>query len=251
MGPLLADAKLLGQRTGEMHLALASDPGHPVFGTETVSTLQMRSVYQSIRSTVKTSIAVLKRRRSQLHEADAAQVDELIEAENTLLDQIKAVMSEKITIDRIRIHGDYHLGQVLYTGKDFVIIDFEGEPQRPLSERRLKRLALRDVAGMVRSFHYALLMASRQVDESGWDDGSRQHLVGWTHTIHRWLAAEFVNAYRSAVEGSPIVPTDETHFRELLDVLIIEKAAYELEYEVNNRPDFVNVPLSGILDTLR
>ena len=251
MGPLLADAKLLGQRTGEMHLALASDPGHPVFGTETVSTLQMRSVYQSIRSTVKTSIAVLKRRRSQLHEADAAQVDELIEAENTLLDQIKAVMSEKITIDRIRIHGDYHLGQVLYTGKDFVIIDFEGEPQRPLSERRLKRLALRDVAGMVRSFHYALLMASRQVDESGWDDGSRQHLVDWTHTIHRWLAAEFVNAYRSAVEGSPIVPTDDTHFRELLDVLIIEKAAYELEYEVNNRPDFVSVPLSGILNTLR
>ena len=251
MGPLLADVKLLGQRTGEMHLALASDPGHSVFGTETVSTLQMRSVYQSIRSTVKTSIALLKRRRSQLHEADAAQVDELIEAENTLLDQIKAVMSEKIIIDRIRIHGDYHLGQVLYTGKDFVIIDFEGEPQRPLSERRLKRLALRDVAGMVRSFHYALLMASRQVDESGWDDGSRQHLVDWTHTIHRWLAAEFVNAYRSAVEGSPIVPTDETHFRELLDVLIIEKAAYELEYEVNNRPDFVSVPLSGILNTLR
>jgi maltose alpha-D-glucosyltransferase/alpha-amylase len=251
MGPLLADVKLLGQRTGEMHLALSSDPDHPVFGTETISTLQMRSVYQSIRSTVKTSVGLLKRRRSLLPDADAELVTELIEAEDDLLKQIKSVMSEKINVDRIRIHGDFHLGQVLFTGKDFVIIDFEGEPQRPLSERRLKRLALRDVAGMIRSFHYAFLMASRQLDESGWDDGARQHLVDWTQTIHRWLTAEFVSAYRATVEGSPIVPTDETHFRELLDVLIVEKAAYELQYEVNNRPDFVSVPLSGILDTLR
>jgi maltose alpha-D-glucosyltransferase/alpha-amylase len=211
----------------------------------------MRSVYQSIRSTVKTSIGLLRRRRSSLHEDDAGMVDELIDQEAAILHQIKAVMSEKIAVDRIRIHGDYHLGQVLYTGKDFVIIDFEGEPQRPLSERRLKRLALRDVAGMVRSFHYALLMASRQIDRSGWDDGRRQHLIDWTQTIHRWLTAELVTGYREVVDGSPIVPADPTHFRELLDVLIVEKAAYELEYEVNNRPDFVGVPLSGILDTLR
>jgi maltose alpha-D-glucosyltransferase/alpha-amylase len=251
MGPLLADARLLGERTGEMHLALASRPDHPVFGTETISTLQMRSVYQSIRSTVKTSIGLLRRRRSSLHEDDAGMVDELIDREAAILHQIKAVMSERIAVDRIRIHGDYHLGQVLYTGKDFVIIDFEGEPQRPLSERRLKRLALRDVAGMVRSFHYALLMAARQIDRSGWDDGRRQHLIDWTQTIHRWLTAELVTGYREVAGGSPIVPTDPTHFRELLDVLIVEKAAYELEYEVNNRPDFVSVPLSGILDTLR
>ena len=251
MGPLLADVKLLGQRTGEMHLALSSEPDHPVFGTETISTLQMRSVYQSIRSTVKTSVALLKRRRSLLPDTDAELVTKLIEAEDDLLQQIKTVMSEKINVDRIRIHGDYHLGQVLFTGKDFVIIDFEGEPQRPLSERRLKRLALRDVAGMIRSFHYAFLMASRQVDEAGWDEGAPQHLVDWTQTIHRWLTAEFVNAYRESVDGSPIVPAGDTHFRELLDVLIVEKAAYELEYEVNNRPDFVSVPLSGILDTLR
>jgi maltose alpha-D-glucosyltransferase / alpha-amylase len=161
------------------------------------------------------------------------------------------VMSEKISVDRIRIHGDYHLGQVLYTGKDFVIIDFEGEPQRPLSERRLKRLALRDVAGMIRSFHYALLMASREIDRSGWDDGRGQYLIDWTQAIHRWLTAELVAGYREVVDGSSIVPADPDHFRELLDVLIVEKAAYELEYEVNNRPDFVSVPLSGILDTLR
>ncbi|MEX1037356.1 MAG: maltose alpha-D-glucosyltransferase [Acidimicrobiia bacterium] len=251
MGPLLADARLLGQRTGEMHLALASDPNHPVFGTETISTLQMRSVYQSIRTTVKTSLALLKRRRSHLNADDEEMVNQLIESEAAILDQIKAVMSEKIAVDRIRIHGDYHLGQVLYTGKDFMIIDFEGEPQRPLSERRLKRLALRDVAGMVRSFHYALLMASRQIDASGWDDGSREHLANWTQTIHRWLTSELVSGYREAVGESTIVPSDPDHFQELLDVLIVEKAAYELEYEVNNRPEFVSVPLSGILDTLR
>ncbi|REK37196.1 MAG: hypothetical protein DWQ20_04970, partial [Actinobacteria bacterium] len=251
MGPLMVDARLLGQRTGELHLALASDPTHPTFGTQPISTLQLRSLYQAIRSTVRTSVGLLKRRRAHLPDDDAELVNELIEAEGDLLAHIKEVMSARVEVDRIRIHGDYHLGQVLYTGKDFIIIDFEGEPQRPLSERRLKRLALRDVAGMVRSFNYAMLMALQQVSDQGPGEEGKEFLAEWAQSLHRLLAAEFLNGYLKAVDGASIVPTDIEQTRKLLDALIVEKAGYELEYEINNRPDWVRVPLSGILDTLR
>jgi maltose alpha-D-glucosyltransferase/alpha-amylase len=250
MGAHLAEAQLLGRRTGEMHLALASDPTHPVFSPEPMSTLQQRSVYQSIRSTVRTSLGMLRRRRSRLETDDTALIDRAVAAEGEILDMLKGITAERIACDRIRIHGDFHLGQVLFTGNDFFIIDFEGEPQRPLSQRRLKRLGLRDVAGMVRSYHYAIVMALRQVAEAGIDEETRHVLEQWADAIHSWLAAAFLSGYRQAVAGSRIVPEDPGHFRLLLDALIVEKAAYELEYEVNNRPDWVDIPLQGILNVV-
>ena len=250
MGAHLAEARLLGQRTGEMHLALASDPTHPVFAPEPMSTLQQRSVYQSIRSTVRTSLGMLRRRRSKLETHDTDLIDRAVASEGEILDMIKQITADRIECDRIRIHGDFHLGQVLFTGNDFFIIDFEGEPQRPLSQRRLKRLALRDVAGMIRSYHYAMVMALRQVAEAGIDDETRNALEQWAEAIHSWLSAAFLTGYRGAVDGSRIVPKDSAHFRLLLDALIVEKAAYELEYEVNNRPDWVDIPLQGILNVV-
>ena len=250
IGPLLVEARLLGQRTGEMHLALASDPGDPVFRPEPMSTLQQRSVYQSIRSTVRTSIGLLRRKKQSLPESDAEAVEMLIDAESRILEETKEVLAGKIEVDRIRIHGDYHLGQVLYTGKDFVIIDFEGEPQRPLSERRLRRLALRDAAGMVRSFHYATLMALGDVAEGHLDDSHRRLVADWAGALHRWIASEFLHGYLEVVGDSRLVPSDPGQVRRLLDALVVEKAGYELEYELNNRPDWVWIPLAGILDTL-
>ncbi|HEX6221798.1 MAG TPA: maltose alpha-D-glucosyltransferase [Acidimicrobiia bacterium] len=250
IGAHLAEASLLGQRTGELHLHLAADPTDPVFAPEPMSTLQQRSVYQAIRSAVRTSLALLRRRRSKLDTGDGDLIDRAVASEAELLDKLKTIMAERIECDRIRIHGDYHLGQVLFTGNDFYIIDFEGEPQRPLSQRRLKRLALRDVAGMIRSYHYAVVMAMRQVAESGIDEEARMVLEQWTETIHSFLSAAFLEGYRKAVGGSSIVPDEPRHFRLLLDALIVEKAAYELEYEVNNRPDWVSIPLHGILSVL-
>jgi maltose alpha-D-glucosyltransferase/alpha-amylase len=250
MGGYLAEASLIGRRTGEMHLALAADPTDPVFAPQPMSTLQQRSVYQTIRSTVRTSIGILRRRRSKLATDDTELIERAISSESEILDKLKAITAERIRCDRIRIHGDFHLGQVLFTGNDFFIIDFEGEPQRPLSQRRLRRLALRDVAGMIRSYHYAIVMASRQVAEAGIDEEARTRLQGWANAIHRLFSAAFLNGYQESVTGSSVVPEHRGHFRLLLDALIVEKAAYELEYEVNNRPDWLDIPLQGILNTL-
>ncbi len=250
MGGYLAEASLIGRRTGEMHLALAADPTDPVFAPDPMSTLQQRSVYQTIRSTVRTSIGILRRRRSKMATDDTELIERAISSEGEILDKLKNITAERIRCDRIRIHGDFHLGQVLFTGNDFFIIDFEGEPQRPLSQRRLRRLALRDVAGMIRSYHYAIVMASHQVAEAGIDDEARTRLQGWANAIHRLFSAAYLNGYRESVSESSVVPEDQSHFRLLLDALIVEKAAYELEYEVNNRPDWIDIPLQGILNTL-
>jgi maltose alpha-D-glucosyltransferase/alpha-amylase len=175
--------------------------------------------------------------------------DSVLEAEAGLLERLKGLTTSKIDADRIRIHGDYHLGQVLHTGKDFVIIDFEGEPQRPLTQRRLKRVALQDVAGMVRSYHYAMIMASQRVsEESGLDDEQREDLASWAHSLYRWAASAFLSGYLARVGDESILPSDPDHIRMLLDVLLVEKAVYELEYELNNRPDWVGIPLRGILE---
>jgi maltose alpha-D-glucosyltransferase/alpha-amylase len=157
----------------------------------------------------------------------------------------------KIDGTRIRTHGDYHLGQVLYTGNDFVIIDFEGEPARPLSERRIKRTALRDVAGMLRSFHYAPYAALfgaapgsivRGEDVPRLETGARF----W----YQWVSASFLRAYLAEASKGTFLPTKPEAVESLLQAYLLEKALYEISYELNNRPDWVKIPLRGVLDLL-
>jgi maltose alpha-D-glucosyltransferase/alpha-amylase len=249
MGSTMVDAELLGRRTAEMHLALASDPSQPAFAPEPLSTLQQKSLYQAIRTSVRTSMSLLRRRRGGMAPELGDLADAVLEAEAGLLKRLRQLTAGKVDVDKIRIHGDYHLGQVLSTGKDFVIIDFEGEPQRPLTQRRLKRIGLRDVAGMLRSFHYAMIMASQRVaEESGLGDEEREDLADWAHAMYRWTSSVFLAGYLDVTQGTPIVPADEDHTRMLLDALLVEKAVYELEYELNNRPDWVGIPLRGILE---
>jgi maltose alpha-D-glucosyltransferase/alpha-amylase len=250
MGAYAVEARLLGRRTAEMHTVLASEHDDPVFAPEPMSRLQQRALYQAIRSAVRTSIGLLRRQRASLPADAASLIDRAVGSEKDILDMLASITTERIRCDRIRTHGDYHLGQVLFTGDDFYIIDFEGEPQRPLSQRRLKRLALRDVAGMIRSYHYAMVMALGQVSEAGVDEAGRQSLTGWANVLHQWLSGSFLKGYLTAVEGSSIVPSDPGHVRLLLDALVIEKAAYELEYEVNNRPGWVGIPLQGIVNMI-
>src|SRR6185369_1955857 len=150
IGGYLADAELLGRRTAEMHIALASRDDIPAFAPEPFTPHYQRSIYQSMRTQAVQTLQLLRRRAKDNPEAQM-----VIAREAELQKRFRAVLDGRISGQRIRTHGDYHLGQVLYTGNDFVIIDFEGEPLRPLSERRIKRSALRDVAGMLRSFHYA------------------------------------------------------------------------------------------------
>jgi maltose alpha-D-glucosyltransferase/alpha-amylase len=146
---------------------------------------------------------------------------------------------------RIRCHGDYHLGQVLVSEGDVVIIDFEGEPARPLAERRSKCSPLRDVAGMLRSFSYAALTGLGAATQTRPEDYDR--LVRWAELWEAWVSAAFLRAYFAAVQGGGFLPQHPDDLDLLLQAFVLDKALYELGYELNNRPDWVHIPLTGIL----
>ncbi len=245
-GGYLSDAELLGVRTAQMHLALASREDDPAFKPEPFTPHYQRSIYQFMRTQIVQTMQTVRRRAKE-----RAEFHELLEREGELHERVRRVLHGKIDANRIRIHGDYHLGQVLYTGNDFVIIDFEGEPARPLSERRIKRSGLRDVAGMIRSFHYApyaVLFGTapgsyvRSQDLALLETGARF----W----YRWVAAAFLRAYLAESAKGTHLPTDPDFVEVLLSAYLIEKAVYEVVYELNNRPDWVRIPLTGLLDLL-
>jgi maltose alpha-D-glucosyltransferase/alpha-amylase len=146
---------------------------------------------------------------------------------------------------RIRCHGDYHLGQVLVSEGDVVILDFEGEPARPLAERRAKCSPLRDVAGMLRSFSYAVLTGLGAATATRPEDLER--LTPWAEYWERWIGAVFLKAYLGAARGSHLLPSAFEDLDVLLQAFILDKALYELGYELNNRPDWVHIPLTGLL----
>ena len=144
--------------------------------------------------------------------------------------------------NQIRCHGDYHLGQVLFTGTDFVIIDFEGEPTRSLGERRLKRSPLRDVAGMIRSFHYA---AYAELGENP-EPAAERRVIEW----YRASSAAFLQTYLEVAGRAVFIPSDRKQTEKLLNIFLLEKAVYELGYELNNRPGWAHIPIRGIKSLL-
>ena len=243
-GVHLETVRMLGERTAEMHLALAQDLDSPDLAPEPFSLQHQRSVFQSIRSETKHTMSLLSRAVSQLDDNAKARAQDILDRSEIFSSCHDFLLREPIAVQKIRIHGDYHLGQLLFTGKDFVILDFEGEPARPLGERRLKRSALVDVAGMLRSFHYAAhhgWLESRTVRPA--DQGILETYADlWS--IRAGQA--FLNAYRRRASSAVFVPQDETDFRLLLRSFLILKALYELRYELNNRPKWVAIPLRGI-----
>jgi len=159
------------------------------------------------------------------------------------------VIDHKINGQRTRIHGDYHLGQVLYTGKDFVIIDFEGEPVRALSERRIKASPLRDVAGMIRSFRYASRAALDEEMVGTHPLGiSQTEIDTWLQNWYVWTSAAYLKSYFATVGDASFLPRDPNELRILFDCFLLQKTLYELIYELNNRPDWVRTPLLDLLE---
>jgi maltose alpha-D-glucosyltransferase / alpha-amylase len=237
--------RLLGQRTAEMHLALAADSDSPDFRPEPFTLQHQRSVYQSIRSESKVTLTLLSRNLNSLEEYPRSLADQVLSLNDQLMGSHDYLLHDTIHVHKIRIHGDYHLGQILYTGKDYVILDFEGEPARPLGERRLKRSALVDVAGMLRSFHYAAhysLFESRTVRPS-----DRPTLGAFADLWATRAGQVFLGAYLETAANAVFIPLDQADLRALLRSYSNLKAMYELRYELNNRPKWAAIPLRGIL----
>jgi maltose alpha-D-glucosyltransferase/alpha-amylase len=241
-------AKLLGQRTGELHRALAFGADERAFAPEPFNALAQRSVYQSMRASLRRAFTLLEKKLPDLPEAFREEAKQVLAAENQILAEEKRILDRSSGAAKIRIHGDYHLGQVLYTGKDFVILDFEGEPARALGERKLKRSALRDVAGMMRSFQYAAYSAL-------WQPAMRTEdvpfLERWADLWYRQMSSVFLQRYLQTTVGAIFVPQNEEDLQVLLEAYLLDKAVYEIGYELNHRPDWVVIPIRGIKHILR
>jgi len=244
-GDYLESVRLLGQRTAELHLTLNSDSKDPSFAPEPFSRSYQDAVYRGMRRMATAVLALLRSQVDRLKDGERDLAAELVSREPELLELFRPILSADLHAQRIRIHGDYHLGQVLYAGEDFVIIDFEGEPLRSLSERRIKRSPLRDVAGMMRSFDYAGQTALANLPERTTEVA--QFVESWTV----WTAALFAKSYFETCGEAPFLPADPAQTAALLDAFRLDKAVYELGYEINNRPTWVRIPLVGIARILR
>lgn len=246
LGPFFIEMiNLLGQRTAEMHLALASVKNKKEFTPEPFSILYQKSLYQSFRTLIKRTINQMKSSKNKLNDEGKSLVDDIIKNESLLLSTMKYTLEKKkIHTSKTRVHGDYHLGQVLFTGKDFMIIDFEGEPTRSLTARNLKHCPFKDVAGMLRSFHYAIYMGQLENESKiqERDDYMKPWLEAWYETVEN----EFVGSYLKTAGNASFIPEEERQINDLLSVYTIEKAIYEADYEFNNRPDWLHIPLNGL-----
>jgi len=240
--------KLFGQRTGELHLALASRPDDPAFRPEPFNAMAQRSVYQNMRTSLRRTFTLLEKKLPDLSRGFRDEAREVLAAQQEILAREKRLLDRRTNAAKIRIHGDYHLGQLLYTGKDFVILDFEGEPARPLSERKLKRSALRDVAAMMRSFQYAAYSAL-------WQPAMRKEdapfLERWADLWYRQMSSVFLQSYLNTTSNAIFIPKNSEDLQIMLEAYLLDKAVYEIGYELNHRPTWVVIPIRGIKHILQ
>jgi len=251
IGPYLVSSQLLGKRTAELHVALASATDDPDFFPERFSLIYQNSLCHAMRSFATRTLQLLRERIKEIPEELRENAQQILDSEESIIKRFHLIRNGKISASRIRCHGDYHLGQLLYTGKDFIIIDFEGEPARSLSERRIKRSPLRDVAGMIRSFHYAAHSALLQQASLALKPEDLPALEHWAQFWYVWVSSSFLMSYLDGVEQAQLLPDNPEQLGILLDAYLLEKAIYEIGYELNNRPDWLKVPLQGILQLMK
>ena len=247
-GGYLALIRTLGKRTAELHAALAQRTGNAAFDPEAIEPRDLSGWVRHAHDVAAATLDRVEQRRATLDAATAPQAAQLLAARIELLKRIDTCAPQTVRAFKTRLHGDYHLGQVLIAQNDFVITDFEGEPARPLAERRQKHSALRDVAGMLRSFNYALHQAIAHATVERPDA-----LASLQAPARAWEAVTrtaFLDAYRETASRAGLF-TSWDEMRGLLDLFLLEKAFHELAYEVDNRPDWVRVPLAGLLDLLK
>ncbi|RYH02618.1 maltose alpha-D-glucosyltransferase [Salipiger sp. IMCC34102] len=244
MGGPLDLGEVLGRRTAELHRALSSGADDGAFGTRALEKSDLDRMVDEVMGEVTGVLDRLQGQRDGLGETGRALADRLLERRQALLDRVSGLKSATPSGGLARIHGDYHLGQVLVVQTDVRIIDFEGEPTRSLSERTAKTSPLRDIAGMLRSFDYALwTVARRRIDLGADPQQTLDGIDGWREAT----AGSFLASYRATMEGASVHPSDAAFETALLDLFVIQKAAYEVGYEMSMRPDWIEIPLRGLL----
>jgi len=245
VGIYLDSATTLGRRTADLHLALASATNDPAFAPEPLTEGDLETLLADLKQHASRVFDALKDRMPYLPDDVLEIAAAALSRRTRILEHFEARSPEAFRTCRIRIHGDYHLGQVLRVKTDFVILDFEGEPARPLAVRRAKQCPLKDVAGMVRSFSYAAY--SSLINYAARRAGELASLEPWAQLWERCVSAEFLRAYRQTACGAPFLPENVANFRRLLDIFLVDKALYEVLYELNARPTWVRIPLMGIM----
>jgi maltose alpha-D-glucosyltransferase/alpha-amylase len=243
-GPASDHAALIGRRTAEMHLALASSRSLKDFAPEDFSLHYQRSLFASMQSLVRESFDGLTRNIKNVTGDVKVQMEKVVSRKHDILDTLKRIYAKKLDVLKIRIHGSYDLGDILLTGKDIAIQDFGGDPRRSYSERRLKRSPLRDVAGMIRSFHYVAyegFFATEHVQKE-----EINNLLPFADLWAFYMSSFFMKAYLDGVQGSMFVPTDKADFEVMIETYLLEKAVFDLNYDLQNRPGYAVVPLSII-----
>jgi maltose alpha-D-glucosyltransferase/alpha-amylase len=245
LGIYFEAATTLGRRTAELHLALASRPDVPAFAPEQLTLENLQAVLVDFHQHATRVLDTLRERVSFLPDEVFEIAAAVVSRRRRILDRFRAPESELLQTQRIRIHGDYHLGQVLKVKTDFMILDFEGEPARSLTYRRAKQCPLKDVAGMLRSFSYAAYSSLIGYTTRHPEDVAR--LEPWAQLWEKSAAAAFLRGYRETAEGSQLVPPRTLDLRKLLDIFLLDKAMYEVLYELNARPAWLRIPLMGVM----
>jgi maltose alpha-D-glucosyltransferase/alpha-amylase len=244
----LTQARVLGQRTAELHRALATPTEDAAFAPEPITRADLRNWHRAVRRQADATFKALRQALPKLEGTDRDQVQALLSRRDDCYGRIEALTAQDVAAAKTRVHGDYHLGQVLIAQNDFYILDFEGEPARPLAERRAKSSPLKDVAGMLRSFDYAAWAAFTSLAEA--HPAGAAVVLTLADSWRQATGQAFLDTYRETIAGCPSYPEDAADAGRLLDLFLLEKALYEICYEAANRPTWIGIPLKGVTSLL-
>jgi maltose alpha-D-glucosyltransferase / alpha-amylase len=251
LGNYLDSIRILARRTSELHTALSSRLDVPDFAPEPFTTFYRQSVYHGMLGQLNRSFELLRSRTRGLAASAQQDISEVLNREGEIRNQLLALRDKRMSGSRIRNHGDYHLSNVLFSGSDWIITNFEGDVNRSLSERRIKRSALRDVATIMRSFHYVAhaalfgdvpgIVPAREADPQ---------LERWARTWYQWVSQVFLKEYLQIAGAAPFLPQQADELKILLGAYMLERALTEIEYELEQRPQWIRIPVHGILGQL-
>lgn len=238
--------ELLGQRTAELHRALCF-PEVPDFRPETWGEQARCAHFQTLMDLATRTFFLIRRSQDRLAPQDAELARAVLGTEQILKDKIRAIFEGQLSGALIRVHGDLHLGQVLVTADDFVFVDFEGEPARPVADRKRKRSPLADVAGMLRSFHYAAHSQFLGPDNGDLNGVNGKVARDRAEVWQFWVGARFLKGYLNEISSTGLLPSEPQEVQRLLEGHLLEKTLYEVVYELANRPAWVGIPLRALV----